>query len=187
MLHLLVFVSSSCLLTGLIFMCIRMKHFPIYMASAGSIFTCSHLSPLVLPNTLAMKPLCFHCHRLLWRLSLYYFIHCWLSSPESVSVIMCWVCECFLLLIPSNFYLTIKDERSPWGKLTLNQKCWIHMNRLGFITLWCWILFLYCNCLLLDVTYWLLQPTNKDFLRAFPVQLFVLLELQIAALKCSFM
>lgn len=44
------FVSSSCLLTGLV----RMKHFSVYMASAaGSVFTCGHLSPLVLPNTLA--------------------------------------------------------------------------------------------------------------------------------------
>lgn len=73
------FVSSSCLLTGLVSMCIRMKHFSVYMASAaGSVFTCGHLSPLVLPNTLANEA---GLLSLRW-LFLYYFIHYLLSSRE---------------------------------------------------------------------------------------------------------
>ncbi len=112
------FVSSSCLLTGLVSMCIRMKHFSVYMASAaGSVFTCGHLSPLVLPNTLANEAGLLS----LWWLSLYYFIHYLLSSREIFLIIICLVCECecfpFINSIKFLQYVAIKDGRSFWGNL----------------------------------------------------------------------
>lgn len=102
-------------------MCIRMKHFSVYIASAGSIFTCGHLSPLVLPNTLANEAMvCFHCLRLLWRVSLYYFIHNFHSLPLKMfqlsSVWHVHVCVSHLLrnvvYFASNFCGSMKDEKS---------------------------------------------------------------------------
>ncbi len=144
------------------------------MASAGSVFTCGHLSPLVLPNTLANEAGFFHCHRLLRWLSLYYFIHYLLSSRERVSIIICLVCECkcFPFINYIKFLSSYKRRKVKLRKSHVEIKWCIHMNRFGFIKLWYWVICLCCNCLLLDVIL-MLQPTNKDFLHAFPIQLFV--------------
>lgn len=106
-------------------MCIRMKHFSVYIASAGSVFTCGHLSPLVLPNTLANEAMvCFHCLRLLWWVSLYYFIHNFHSLPLKMfqlsSVWNVHVCVSHLLrnVLYLLFYIKMKSHTAKIYKQT---------------------------------------------------------------------